>query len=119
MNTVLWIVAAVLALLFAFAGFNKIAQSHDKLSTMLGDWVQSFAPAQIKLLGAVEVLGAIGLVLPQATDTAQVLTPLAAVGLALVMVGAVLLHARRKELQGVVMTVVLLALALFVAIGRF
>ena len=65
------------------------------------------------------MLGAIGLILPAVLDVAPVLVPVAAVGLALVMVGAATTHLRRKETPMVVLNVVLLALALFVAWGRF
>jgi hypothetical protein len=61
----------------------------------------------------------LGLLLPGALDVATVLTPLAAVGLAVVMVLAALFHARRREPLGVVLTLALLAMAVIVAWGRF
>ena len=64
------------------------------------------------------MLGAIGVVLPWALDIAPVLTPIAAAGLAVVMVGAALTHLRRGERQPIVANLILLALALTVAIGR-
>jgi hypothetical protein len=70
-------------------------------------------------IGAVEILGAIGLILPQALDIAPVLTPLAATGLAVIQVGAIIVHGRRKETKALPMNVVLLVLAAFVAVGRF
>jgi hypothetical protein len=65
------------------------------------------------------VLAAIGLILPAVLDLAPVFVPLAAVGLILLMIGAALTHARRKENQPIVINVVLLLLAAFVAWGRF
>ncbi|WP_149203204.1 DoxX family protein [Actinotalea subterranea] len=118
MNIALWIVQALLAVAFLGAGAMKLTQPKEKLVTLLA-WAESFSPTSIKLIGAVEVLGALGLVLPALTGIAQVLTPLAAVGLAVVMVGAIVTHGRRGERPMIAVNVVLLALALFVAWGRF
>ncbi|WP_188194792.1 DoxX family protein [Nonomuraea sp. SYSU D8015] len=120
MNIVLWIVAALLALVFLGAGGAKLAQSKEKLtaSPNMG-WAEDFPPRALKAIGALEVLGALGLILPPALGIAPVLAPLAAAGLAVTMIGAILTHARRKETQPIVINVVLLALALFVVWGRF
>jgi len=67
----------------------------------------------------VEILGAIGLILPAALGIATILTPLAAAGLALTMVGATLVHARRGEKSNIPVTLVLGALAAVVAVMRF
>jgi VIT1/CCC1 family predicted Fe2+/Mn2+ transporter len=91
----------------------------DKLVTSGQDWAQDMSQNNIRLIGLAEILGAIGLVLPAATHIAPILVPLAAVGLALVMVGAVVVHARRNEAMNVAVNVVLIALAVFVAWGRF
>lgn len=120
MNLVLWILAGLLALFFAFAGFNKLARSKEQLlaSPNMG-WAADFSPGLVKLIGALEVLAAFGLLLPGAIGTATALVPLAAAGLALLMVGAAVTHARRKEAQAVVVNLVLLVLAAVVAWGRF
>ena len=91
----------------------------DKLASSGQGWAQDFSPTSIRLIGLAEVLGAIGLILPAAVHIAPILVPLAAVGLALVMVGAVVVHARRKEAVNVAVNLVLIALAVFVAWGRF
>ena len=120
MNIFLWIVAGVLALFFLAAGATKLSQSRTKLlSNPNMKWVEDFSAGTIKLIGAAEVLGAIGLILPALLDIAPILTPLAAVGLAVIMVGAIITHARRKENQPVVINAVVLVLALVVAIFRF
>lgn len=120
MNIILWVVAGLLALLFAGAGFMKATTPKEKLveNPNMG-WANDFSPGLIKTIGVLELLGAVGLVLPQALDIAPMLTPLAATGLALTMVGAIVVHARRKENQAIVMNVVLLVLCVFVAAGRF
>lgn len=120
MNIALWVVAGLLALVFLGAGGAKLAQPKEKLAANPNmAWTEDFSPGAIKAIGALEVLGALGLVLPQATGIAPVLTPLAAVGLFLTMAGAVVTHVRRRENQAVVPGVVLGLLALFVAVGRF
>ncbi len=119
MNVVLWIVAGVLAAAFLGAGLMKLAQPREKLVESGMGWAGDFSPGVVKAIGALEVLGALGLILPAVFDVATVLVPLAAVGLALIMAGAIVVHARRKETPMVVANVVLLALALFVAWGRF
>jgi VIT1/CCC1 family predicted Fe2+/Mn2+ transporter len=82
-------------------------------------WVEDFSQPAVRLIGAAEVLGAIGVVLPALTGVLPWLTPLAALGLVLLMVGAALTHLRRKEYGNVAINAVLLVLAAFVAYGRF
>ena len=118
MNIVLWIIAVVLAAAFAAAGVMKATTPKEKLAQNMG-WVEDFSAGTIKLIGVVEVLGAVGLVLPAALDIAPVLTPLAAGGLAVMMVLAAVVHARRKEYPFIGVNVVLGGLALLVAIMRF
>jgi uncharacterized membrane protein YphA (DoxX/SURF4 family) len=118
-NIVLWIVAWLLALAFLAAGGMKLAQPKEKLVASGMGWADGFGDGTVKLIGALEVLGAIGVVLPAALDVVPVLAALAAVGLALVMVGAVITHARRHESQMIAVNLVLLVLAAAVATGRF
>ncbi|GIE99970.1 DoxX family protein [Paractinoplanes rishiriensis] len=120
MNVVLWIVAILLAGAFLIAGAMKLTQPREKLTANPNmAWAEQFSPGTIKLIGALEVLAAAGLTLPALLDIAPVLVPLAATGLVLLMTGAALTHLRRKENQAVVINVVLLLLAAFVAWGRF
>ena len=120
MNTALWIVAGVLALAFLTGGIRKVITPKDKLVTMANQgWAEDFGPGAIKAIGALEILAAIGLTLPAILDIAPVLVPLAAVGLALLMAGAFVTHLRRKESQGLVVTVVLFVICVLVAIARF
>lgn len=119
MNTALWIVQALLALAFLMAGGMKVAQTRSKLMEMGMEYVEDFTDAQVKGIGVVELLGAVGLILPMALDILPVLTPLAAVGLALTMVGAAYTHYRRDEVPKIAPNVVLFALAVFAAYGRF
>lgn len=118
MNVALWIVAAVLAVMFAMAGVMKSTQPKDKLAEKL-PWVEDVSTGTLRMVGAAELLGALGLILPAWTGIAPILTPIAAVGLAVIMVLAIIIHARRKEPSAIVVNLVLLAAAVFVAWGRF
>ncbi len=119
MNVVLWIIAGLLAAAFAAAGLMKLTQPKPKLAASGMAWTEDFSDGQVKGIGAVEVLGAIGLILPAALGIAEILTPLAAAGLAITMVGAAITHLRRKEGSMVPINVVLGGLAVFVAVMRF
>lgn len=118
MNVALWIVAVVLALAMAGAGLAKLSQSKEKLLARM-KWTEDFSPGVIKLIGFVEVLGAIGLILPGVTGIAPILVPIAATGIAIVMLLAAIVHFRRGEPKEALPPLVLLALAVFVAWGRF
>jgi uncharacterized membrane protein YphA (DoxX/SURF4 family) len=123
MNIALWIVQILLAVVFLMAGFMKVSKSKDELIETGGErmaWVESLSAGNVKLIGILEVLAAIGLILPQLTGILPWLTPLAAVGLVFTMIGAIILHVRRGDgAQAIVMNVVLLLMASFVAYGRF
>jgi uncharacterized membrane protein len=118
-NVALWIVAGLLALAFLAAGLMKLSTPKEKLAERMA-WVNDYSAGQVKAIGAVEVLGAIGLILPAVTGIAPVLVPLAAAGLAIVMVLAAIMHLRRGDgAAAVVPNIVLFALDVFVAWGRF
>lgn len=117
MNVVAWILQIVLAVAFLGAGGMKLARPKPALVSAGMGYAEDFSDSSVKLIGAVEVIGAIGLILPWLTGIAPILTPIAAVGLALVMAGAVVVHIRRKE--AFVPPLVLGVLALAVAVLRF
>lgn len=119
MNVILWIIAGVLAVAFGAAGAMKLAKSRTELEPDMA-WVASATDSQVKGVGLVELLGAIGLILPAVTGIAPILVPLAASGLVLVMIGAVITHVRLGDpIAQAVPAIVLGALSLVVAIGRF
>ncbi|HEX3814395.1 MAG TPA: DoxX family protein [Mycobacteriales bacterium] len=120
MNVALWIIAGLMAAVFLLAGGNKLFIPQEKLAKAPGGgWVNDFSPGFLKALGTVEILGAVGLILPAALDIAPILVPLAAVGLATIMVGAAIVTFRRHEPKHVLVDLAYLALAVFVAVGRF
>lgn len=106
-----WIVAALTALACLGAGGLKLIRPYDQLRGAMG-WVNDFRPWQVKLIGAVEVLGAIGLILPMATGILPVLSPIAGIGSAIIQAGAFVTHARRgNEQQMMIANMVVFALA--------
>jgi uncharacterized membrane protein YphA (DoxX/SURF4 family) len=117
LNFWLWAAAGPLAALYLMAGFMKATQPIDKLAAQM-KWPADY-PRLTRFIGVAEVLGAIGLILPLATGLLAWLTPLAALGLVVIQILAIGFHLMRKEPQILPMNLVLLALAAFVAWGRF
>jgi uncharacterized membrane protein YphA (DoxX/SURF4 family) len=116
MNTALWIVQGLLAALFFAAGAFKVTQ-YDKANKAMS-WVRHVPRGFVTLVGVLEVLAAIGLVVPWATGVMPWLTPLAALGLVLTMIGAIFTHIRLHEAKLSVAPLVLGLLAAYVAWGR-
>lgn len=111
MNKVIWTLQALTSLAFAGAGGMKLATPPEQLraNPQMG-WTTDFGDRDIKAIGAAEVLGAVGLIVPAATGIVPVLTPVAGASLAVLMGGAAATHVRRGE--PVVAPAVLAVLAL-------
>jgi uncharacterized membrane protein YphA (DoxX/SURF4 family) len=117
MNIALWIVQVLLSLVFLASGARKLAPAQVtrvKATPLLADLPVPF----VRFIAAAEVLGAIGLILPAATQIAPVLTPAAAAGIALLMLCATLVHVARREYAKIGLTCGLLLLAVFAVYGR-
>ncbi|MGO1264501.1 MAG: DoxX family protein [Brevibacterium aurantiacum] len=97
MTVALWIVNLILFLIFLVVGLIKIIRSKEPLMSSELSWTADVSPRGITAIGTVEVLGALGLVLPLVTGIAPALAPLAGAGLTLTMIGAVVVHRRRHE----------------------
>ncbi|MEV4197140.1 DoxX family protein [Micromonospora globbae] len=119
MDIVLWVVAGLLAATFLASGAMKLIQPKERLVASGMAVLDDLGTPAVKVIGVLEILAAVGLILPAALGVAPVLVPLAAVGLASLMVGAAAMHLRRRETQPVMANLVLLALAVLVAWGRF
>lgn len=119
-NVALWIAQGLLAVAYLAAGGMKVARPRQRLVESGNfDWMKDTSDAGVKAVGTVEILGALGVILPWLTGIAKILTPIAAVGLVIVQIGAIRVHLRRKEHQPLPANVLLLLVAAFVAVGRF
>lgn len=121
MNTALWIVQIVVAVAFIGTGALKIVKSRESLldQPTMG-WVADFSGAQVRMIGLVEIAGALGLILPGLLGIALWLTPIAAAGLSLNMLGAFGTHVRRGDSAAIRRpSIILGVLSALVAVGRY
>lgn len=118
MNIALWIVQIFVALGFLMAGSLKVSQPIDRLKNNMA-WTAHTTPGIVRLIGTLEILGALGLILPAVTHILPWLTPVAGIGLVLTMIGATIVHIRLKEFSRLGAPLILLLLALFIVYGRF
>jgi uncharacterized membrane protein YphA (DoxX/SURF4 family) len=119
MNVVLWIAQGVLAAIFLVSGSLKISMSKDRLIASGQTGVTPFPLPVIRLTAAAELLAVLGLILPMATGIFPVLTPIAALGLVAVMIGATVSHLSLREPSQASITSLILMICLFVVVGRF
>jgi len=118
MNIALWIVQVLLAALFGFAGFLHGYQI-EKVKAQFA-WAKDTPVPLLRFVGTSEILGALGMILPMATNILPWLTPLAAIGFAIIQFLALFtVHIPRKEYFAIPVNGVLMALSLFEAIGRW
>lgn len=117
LNIALWIAQFALSGLFLMAGFMKLTQPIEVLSATVA-WAADM-PGLVRFIGLSELLGGIGLLLPAFLRIKPVLTPLAAVGIAIIMVLAMGYHGMRGEFGSVIFNLFLFGVAVFVAWGRF
>ena len=113
----LWVVQGLLGALFLAVGAMKATQPIAVLVDTLG-WPAAVPAALVRVIGVAELLGALGLILPAATRVKPMLTPLAGVGLAMVLLLATIFHISRGELGALPIPLVLGGLAAFIAWGR-
>jgi uncharacterized membrane protein YphA (DoxX/SURF4 family) len=118
MEILLWIVQIALAAVFAAAGLAKLTKTREELAPRM-TWVTHSSDAFVKTVGALELMASVGLVLPAALGVVPQLTALAAAGVVLLMLGAIKTNRDHHELERVPLNLVIAALALVVAIGRF
>ncbi|TDC99580.1 DoxX family protein [Nonomuraea deserti] len=120
MNLALWIAAGLLALVALSGGISKSFVPKEKLAAFHGGgWTADVSGGFVRTLGVLELLAAVGLILPAALGVAPALVPVTAVCWILLMVGAMITHGRRGEFAFVLLNVVYLAVAAFIAWGRF
>ncbi|MFI7614084.1 DoxX family protein [Nonomuraea terrae] len=110
MSVTYWIVAALLAVFYLYAGGKKAIQSQERLLPMMG-WVDRVPMPLVRLIGVLEILGAVGLVLPPLTGIAPWLAIAAAIGLVVIQVGGIAVHLSRGEARLIGLNIALLAAA--------
>ena len=118
MNIALWIGQGMLAIVFVASGLLKSTQSKERMMAIGQTGVRDYPLGFIRFIALCELLGAGGLIVPWATGILPILTPLAAIGLSVVLIGAARAHLRLHEPGNVAITLALLALVAFVAFGR-
>lgn len=119
MNTALWILQYLIAGVFLYSGITKTILSEQKLVTSLGQTgVKGLPVALIRFIGISEILGAFGIILPSLLKIASVLTPIAAICFAIIMVPAGVIHYKLHEKRNVFDNVLLFLICLFIAFGR-
>lgn len=119
MNTFLWILQGLLAAVFMMTGLMKLVMKKEAAADRMG-YVEDFTQSQLHGIGVLELMGAAGLILPPLTGILPILTPLAALCLALIMVGAFFTHLRRDEIIPMgIMNIMLFTMGIIVAYSRF
>lgn len=119
MNILLWIIQILLALLFLFAGGIKLVIPPDKLQAQAPPGAVHFPGWFLIFIGVCEVVGALGLILPGLTRTRKGLTALAALGLAIIMIGAVIVSPIGQGISAAITPLIVGLLCAFVAYERW
>jgi len=110
MELAYWIIAALLAVFYLYAGGKKVAQSREQLQPMMG-WVDRTPMPLVRTIGTLEILGAAGLILPPVTGIAPGLAIAAAIGLVLIQAGGIAVHLSRGEARLIGLNITLLSAA--------
>ncbi len=118
MNALLWTLSIGLAAIYAIAGTGKLIAARERLLAVGMGWVEGTPMPFVRIIGLLEIAGAIGVIVPWASGILPLLTPIAAWGLAAVQVGAIATNIKRGEREHLWLNVLLLAAAVVVAIGR-
>jgi hypothetical protein len=121
MNVALWAVAGLLAVVFLVSSIVKLFVPREKIAALgsAGQWTLDFSPGSLRAIAVIELLGAVGLVFPAVLNIAPILVPIAASGAVLLFAGAAIMRFRRGERATIAVDLFYLALAAFVAVGRF
>ncbi len=117
MNIFLWILQVIVGLMFLAAGGMKVSRPKALLQEQQ-PWMEDFSQSTVRTIGWLEILGAIGLIVPALTGFG-VMVPLAAIGLGLTQLGAIVVHARRGEYKNIVVNVLILVMVAVIIWGRF
>jgi uncharacterized membrane protein YphA (DoxX/SURF4 family) len=119
MNTLFWTLQTLVALTFLYSGLNKSLYSEQKLVEKGQTGVEGLSVPLIRFIGIIEILGAVGLLLPGIIKVLTIIAPITAVGFSVIMVLAAIIHYKRKEPRNVLTNLILLTLCVFIAVYRF
>ena len=114
MAIALWIIQGLLGLIFVITGSFKLFQSREKVIASGGTWAEDFDPGIVKLIAAAELISGLLIIVPRLFGHGLFLTFIAAAIIALIMIGSIFVHIRRKEYQHAVINLVFLLMTLFV-----
>lgn len=117
LNIILWVAQILLAFAFGMAGFMKLTMPMADLASKGMGFVNHFSEGMVRFIGIIEVLGVLGLILPSALKVKPILTPIAAVGFAVLMLLAIKEHISQNE--PIIANIILFSLAIFTAWGRY
>jgi hypothetical protein len=115
MTIALWIVEGLLGLIFVITGSFKFFQTKEKVIASGGSWAEDFKPGIIKIVAGIELISGLLVIIPRLFGHGHYLTFISAACIALIMIGSIYLHIRRKEFQHAIINLVFLLMALFVA----
>ncbi|GAB3403234.1 hypothetical protein GCM10027515_13890 [Schumannella luteola] len=118
MSIFVWVISGLLCLAYLAAGGFKTFGPDARIYAAF-PWAKQVGMASTRIIGALELLGALGLILPVLLGMAQILTPIAALGLVAVQIAAMTFHIQRREFQALPVNVVMLLLAAVIAVLRF
>jgi uncharacterized membrane protein YphA (DoxX/SURF4 family) len=117
-DTYLWIAQIAAAVIFGLAGAMKTTLSPENLVSKGMSWAGRYPAGSVKIVGWVEILGAMGLIFPQLWNIAPILTPLSALGCAIIMLLAAIDHLKSGENKNIFVNIILLALCAYITWGR-
>jgi len=118
MNGILWSLQALLAVLFLGSGIAKSLMSRERMLATGQTGAAAMPLGFVRFIAICEIFGAVGLVAPRAVGMYPALTPLAAIGLAIIMAGAAVVHYRIHEVKPIVINAALFCLCILIAYGR-
>jgi len=118
MNVILWVLQSIMAIIFMFSGLNKSILSEQKLIAKGQTGVVGLPPPLIRFIGISEILGAIGIILPLLLNILPILTVIAAICFAIIMIPASIIHYKLEEPKNVLTNCVIFLLCLLIAYGR-
>jgi uncharacterized membrane protein YphA (DoxX/SURF4 family) len=118
MNTILWVLQSLVAVIFLYSGIHKSIYSEQRLVASGQTGVEGLPRPLIRFIGVAEILGVIGIILPTLLDILPVLTTVAAICFAIIMIPAAIIHYKRNEPKNVLTNCVVFSICIFIAYCR-